>query len=178
MSTFHTAIGWADADSVRVAVNISRMMRKSGGREMSVYDSRTKLEALRDHFETFSKGANYLLVGHGAGLVGCLSVVKEHPDQLPSHIQGIGQLVLLFGSGLLLGVLFWGMSMVIKISVMQSIISQKGPSQSWLLWLYWHLIAAIAYIGLWGSLVAFVVAIVLIMSRFTDAIPRQLLAWF
>jgi hypothetical protein len=59
---------------------------------MSAYDSRTKLEALRDHFETFSKGANYLLIGHGAGLVGCLSVVKDHPEQLPSQLQGIGQL--------------------------------------------------------------------------------------
>jgi hypothetical protein len=145
---------------------------------MSAYDSRTKLEALRDHFETFSKGANYLLIGHGAGLVGCLSVAKDHPEQLPSQLQGIGQLVLLFGSGLLLGALSWGMSMAIKISVTQNIISQQRPSQSWLPWLYRRLIEAVAHIGLWGSLVAFVVAIVLIMSRFTDAIPPQLLAWF
>lgn len=138
---------------------------------MSAYDSRTKLEALRDQFEIFSKGGNYLLIGHSAGLVGCLSVVKDHPEKLPAQFQGIGQLVLLFGSGLLLGILFWGMSMAIKISVTQSIISQEGLSQSWLPWLYRRLIQAIAHIGLWGSLAAFVAAIILIMSRFTDAIP-------
>jgi hypothetical protein len=57
-------------------------------------------------------------------------VVKHHhPEQLPSQLQGIGQLVLLFGSGLLFGVLFGGVSMVIKISVAQS---KKRPSESWL----------------------------------------------
>ena len=30
---------------------------------MLAYDSRTKLEALRDHFETLSRAGNYLLVG-------------------------------------------------------------------------------------------------------------------
>ena len=36
---------------------------------MSAFDSRTKLEAFRDHMETFAKGANYLIVGHSAGLI-------------------------------------------------------------------------------------------------------------
>ena len=44
------------------------------------YDERTKLEALRDQMETYGKGANYLLVGHGAGFAGCLSIVKDHPS--------------------------------------------------------------------------------------------------
>jgi hypothetical protein len=154
------------------------MMRNIGGREMSAYDSRTKLEGLRDHFETLSKGGSYLLIAHSAGLVGCLSVVKDHPEKLPAQLQGIGQLILLFGSGLLLGVLFWGMSMAIKISVTQSIISQQRPSKSWVCWLYRRLIGVIAHVGLWGSLAAFVAAIILIMSRFTDEIPAELLAWF
>jgi len=44
--------------------------------------------------------------------------------------------------------------------------------------MYNRLIETIAHIGLWGSLAAFVAAIVLIMSRFTDAIPPDLSAWF
>jgi hypothetical protein len=70
------------------------------------------------------------------------------------------------------------MSMAIKISATQNIISQERPSKTWLAWLYNRLIETIAHIGLWGSLAAFVAAIVLIMSRFTDAIPPDLSAWF
>ena len=54
------------------------------------YDGRIKLEALRDQFETFGKGANYLLVGHSAGLVGCLSIVKDHPDSASSRSSDMG----------------------------------------------------------------------------------------
>jgi hypothetical protein len=58
------------------AVNISRTNCAAGAG--MAYDERTKLEALRDHFDVFSKGANYLMVGHAAGFAGCLSVVREH----------------------------------------------------------------------------------------------------
>jgi hypothetical protein len=169
----HSTVGRPAAVSL-----FNGMMRNIGAREMSPYDSRIKLEALRDQFETFSKAGNYLLIAHSAGLVGCLSVVKDHPEKLPAQLQGIGQLVLLFGCGLLSGVLLWGVAMAIKISVTQAIISQQELSQSWLPWLYRKLIAAIAHIGLWGSLAAFVGAIILIMSQFTDAIPAELMAWF
>jgi hypothetical protein len=145
---------------------------------MGAYDSRTKLEALRDHFEIFGKGANYLLVGHGAGLVGCLSVLKDHPENLPQQFHGLGQLVLLFGTGLLLSSLFWGMSMLIKINVTQAIISEKQPSNTWSSWVYKRSTELLAHIMLWGSLIAFIAAIVLIMSQFTDAIPSGLLRWW
>jgi hypothetical protein len=145
---------------------------------MVAYDSRTKLEALRDHFETFAKGANYLLVGHGAGFVGCLSVLKDHPESLPQQLQVIGQLVLLFGAGLLLGSLFWFLAMTIKIRVTQTIIAQEKPSRTWLIWLFNRSIELLAHIGLWGSLILFVTAIILIMSRFTDAVPPELVGWW
>jgi hypothetical protein len=83
---------------------------------MSDYDGRTKLEALRDRFEIFSKGANYLLVGNSAGFVGCLSVLKDNPEKPPPEFHGIGLLALRFGSGILLGCLFWGLTMSITIS--------------------------------------------------------------
>jgi pimeloyl-ACP methyl ester carboxylesterase len=61
---------------------------------MPAYDGRTKLEALRDHFETFGKGANYLLVGHGAGFAGCLTLVTQHQAEVQPE-----PLVLLHGNG-------------------------------------------------------------------------------
>jgi hypothetical protein len=142
---------------------------------MLAYDSRTKLEALRDHFETLSRAGNYLLVGHSARLVGCLSVLKDHPDKLPDRLQGVSALVLLFGSGLLFGMLNWGTAMAIKIKVTQLIISETPPSRAWIPWLYRKFIELLAHFGLWGSLVTFVVAIILIMSHFTDALPSQFL---
>jgi hypothetical protein len=148
-----------------------------GRRKMSAYDSRTKLGALRDHFETFGKGANYLLVGNGAGFVGSLSVVKDNPEKLPQQFQGIGLVVLLVGGGLLLGCLFWGMSMAIKVSVTQRIMLQQPPSKNRLGWLHSRFIELLAHLGPWGSLAAFVTAIILIMAQFRDALPSALLSW-
>ena len=54
---------------------------------MPAYDGRTKLEASRDHFETFGKGANYLLVGHGAGFAGCLTLVTQHQAEVNPLVQ-------------------------------------------------------------------------------------------
>jgi hypothetical protein len=145
---------------------------------MADYDSRTKLEALRDHFETFGRGGNYLLIGHGAGFVGCLSVFKDHPETLPSQFPGVGLLILLFGSGLLLSSLFLATSMMIKINVTQAIISQERPSRTWLGWLLGRLLQLLAHIGLWGSMLAFAAAIIFIMTQFADAIPPALLRWW
>jgi ascorbate-specific PTS system EIIC-type component UlaA len=145
---------------------------------MSAYDSRTKLEALRDQFETFGKGANYLLVGHGAGFLGCLSVFKDH-SEVPQQFQAIlGQLILLFGCGLLLSSLFWVFAMTIKIRVTQAIIAQEKPSRSFVGWLLNRSIELLAHVGMWGSLAAFVAAIILIMTRFTDALPPDLIRWW
>jgi pimeloyl-ACP methyl ester carboxylesterase len=141
------------------------------------YDERTKLEALRDQFETFGKGANYLLVGHSAGLIGCLSIVKDHPD-LPPPLHRVGLLILLFGGGLLLGSLFWATSMMIKIDVTQAIISQQRPSTKGLQWFRSKTLEWVSLLGLWGSWAVFVIAIVSIMYQFRDAIPFEFLgAW-
>jgi hypothetical protein len=141
------------------------------------YDDRTKLEALRDHFEIFSKGANYLLVGHGAGFVGSLSILKDHPEGLPQQFRGIGQFILLFGAGLLLASLFFLLAMTIKINVTQAIIAQQKPKKTWLIWLWNRSIEGLALIAFWSSLITFAAAIILIMSRFVDAIPSEMMRW-
>jgi hypothetical protein len=139
------------------------------------YDERTKLEALRDQMETYGKGANYLLVGHGAGFAGCLSVIKERPD-ISSPFQSINLLIILFGTGLLLGAAFWFFSMILKISVTQDIISQTPP---WLkTWgrLKGLLLRLVLHVSLWGSMGIFVLAMLVIMYPFRDGV-HQLGRW-
>lgn len=145
------------------------------GGGMAEYDGRVKLEALRDHFEIFSKAANYLIVGHAAGFVACLSVVKEHPD-LPAPLHRVGLLILIFGAGLLLSSLFWAVSMMIKISVTQAIISQTPPSSKWWPWLGRKILSGLGLFGLWGGWLAFIFAVSTIMVQFRDAFPN-ILSW-
>jgi hypothetical protein len=109
--------------------------RENGGIVMPAYDSRTKLEALRDHFEIFAKGGNYLLIAHGAGLVGCLSFITQHPENEQPRFQQVGLLVLLFCAGLLLASFFWFAAMVIKLNVTQLIIAEQRQSAAWWPWL-------------------------------------------
>lgn len=136
---------------------------------MPEYDSRTKLEALRDQMETFGKGANYLLVGHGAGFAGCLSVVKDHPGLEPPY-QAVSLLIILFGSGLLLAAGHWFCAMVLKIGVTQAIISQKRPSETRLGKIKSLALQLFAHLTLWGSMGLFVIAMLVIMYPFRDSL--------
>jgi hypothetical protein len=97
---------------------------------MSVWDARHKLEALRAHFELLGKGTNYLLLGHSAGLVGCLSVIKERPDSLPTQFRSIGLLILIFGAGLLFACLLWLMSMTTQINLTHDIMRLTPPADT------------------------------------------------
>jgi hypothetical protein len=144
---------------------------------MSVWDARHKLEALRAHFELLGKGANYLLVGHSAGLVGCLSVIKERSDSLPPQFRSIGLLILIFGTGLLLACLLWLMSMTIQIKLTHAIMTQMLPADTWRNRLWKRSTERLGLFGLWGSLLLFVAAIVLIMSQFLDTIPPEAWDW-
>lgn len=56
-------------------------------------------DATKDHYERTVKSANYLLVAHGAGLVGCLSALKDYAN-VP-QLKGLGIFIVLFGVGLL-----------------------------------------------------------------------------
>jgi hypothetical protein len=50
-------------------------------------------------WEVRSKGINYLLIAHGAGLVACLTLVKDI-DNAPK-LKGLGPVIALFGVGLM-----------------------------------------------------------------------------
>jgi hypothetical protein len=50
-------------------------------------------------WEVQSKGLNYLLIAHAAGLVACLTLLKDY-DTTP-RLKGVGVFVWLFGLGLM-----------------------------------------------------------------------------
>ena len=50
-------------------------------------------------WEVRFKGMNYLLIAHGAGLVACLTLLKDY-DTTPT-LKGVGVFVWLFGLGLI-----------------------------------------------------------------------------
>jgi hypothetical protein len=58
---------------------------------------------MKDNYDTHLKTANYLFVAHGAGLIGCLSVLKDY-NTVP-QLKGIGIFIFLFGAGFLGGML-------------------------------------------------------------------------
>jgi hypothetical protein len=53
---------------------------------------------LKDHYENHGKSANYLLAAHGAGLLACLTTLKDYA-QTP-QFKGIGVLIVIFSVGL------------------------------------------------------------------------------
>jgi hypothetical protein len=54
---------------------------------------------MKDHYEVHFKNANYLLLAHAAGLVGCITVLKDYAAT--PQLKGMGTFVVLFGVGLL-----------------------------------------------------------------------------
>jgi hypothetical protein len=56
-------------------------------------------QEVKDHYEIHFKNANYLLAAHAAGLVGCLTVLKDYAAT--PELKGMGTFVVLFGIGLL-----------------------------------------------------------------------------
>jgi hypothetical protein len=62
----------------------------------------------KDLWESLNKVLNTLMVGHAAGLVTCLTLLKDYKDN--SQLAGVGWFVVLFGYGLIiaaLSVLAW-----------------------------------------------------------------------
>jgi hypothetical protein len=64
----------------------------------------------KEMLEIDFKSVGYLLTAHAAGLVGCLTVLKDY-DSSP-HFKGVGTFIGLFGAGLILAVVtFMALSM-------------------------------------------------------------------
>jgi hypothetical protein len=126
-------------------------------------DKKVISEKARDHYDAQAKGANYLLVAHAAGLIGCLSVLKDYAT-IP-QLKGLGTFILIFGVGLLAAIAnFVGIS----LSVMFAMNMRDDRNHRRRFWLAAVNITLIGFAGLIVSLVALVVGIITTMVRFSS----------
>jgi hypothetical protein len=61
-------------------------------------------ERRKDLWEATNKALNALMVAHGAGLVTCLTLLKDYNAASTGHLKGLGLFIALFGVGLVLAV--------------------------------------------------------------------------
>jgi hypothetical protein len=115
---------------------------------------------VKDHYESQIKSANYLLVAHAAGLIGCLSVLKDYATT--PQLKGMGIFIILFGIGLLGAILNY---VSIAFGVLIATSSPKPGSRSYRTAIDVTLLGAAG--GLAG-LALLVVAIVIIIARFSS----------
>jgi hypothetical protein len=116
-------------------------------------------EKAQDHYDSLMKGVHYLLIGHAAGLLACLTALKDYFDHL--NLKGIGCLILLFGGGLIATVVLWILSLIGRMELLAAIQLQRSPRRLWSFITYWG-----STIGAWISVVAFILAIAIVMHWF------------
>jgi hypothetical protein len=67
--------------------------------ELSLADQR---QARKDLWEALNKALYTLMVGHAAGLVTCLTLIKDYKEN--PQLKGLGTFIALFGVGLIIAV--------------------------------------------------------------------------
>jgi hypothetical protein len=82
---------------------------------------------VKDHYESQVRSANYLPVAHAAGLLGCLSVLKDYATT--PQLKGMGSFVVLFGVGLICAIInYIGIAFTVMAGTSQDPISRKGTA--------------------------------------------------
>jgi hypothetical protein len=117
------------------------------------------IQYLKDSQELNFKSANYLFVAHGAGVIGCLSVIKDYASA--SQLHGIGSLIVIFSVGFLAGVLNYVSLVLSRAVVFGAILDDKpydGPTAKFL--------SLVHVISLAASIIALVAALILVIERF------------
>jgi hypothetical protein len=71
----------------------------------SVEKRKEMYERRKDLWEATNKALSALMVGQGAGLVTCLTLLKDYNAASPGHLKGVGLFIVLFGIGLVLAVI-------------------------------------------------------------------------
>jgi hypothetical protein len=61
-------------------------------------------ERQKDNWEAVNKALYALMVGHAAGLVACVTLLKDYNAASPGPLKGLGWFITLFGLGLYLAV--------------------------------------------------------------------------
>lgn len=93
--------------------------------ENSLKDSRRQI--MQSTLELETKALNYLLVANGAGLVGCLTALKDYATVPQLH--GLGVLISLFSAGLITGTLGFLSFQSANFDVMRAVLVGDEPPQ-------------------------------------------------
>lgn len=109
---------------------------------------------MRDFYDHELKNANYLLVAHGAGLIGCLTTLKDYNPA--GQLKGIGVFIALFAIGLIFAA-FGTAALSIGRSTMLTWITHGGDRPKLETGAFWPMIL---------SLVTLIAALMLIAFRF------------
>jgi hypothetical protein len=107
----------------------------------------------KDHYDLFLRIANSLSVAHAAGLFACVTAIKDY-----TALQ-IGQLILIFGGGLLGAILLYASLVAGRIALLQAIHTGNEPNR-WSARDYWG-----SVIGSYVSIGLLAIAIILVMVR-------------
>jgi hypothetical protein len=117
------------------------------------------VQHMKDGYDTHLKTANYLFVAHGAGLIGCLSVLKDYSTVV--QLKGIGLFIFLFGAGFLGGMLNYISLIFARAVVLNSLIDGTEPNKPTA-----QFLTVLHFVGLIASIGTLVVAIFTIIGRF------------
>jgi hypothetical protein len=123
---------------------------------MAGYD-RGKLEDFRKWCDGYIKLATGLILANGAGLAACIKYLSSASPQFR-----VGDFIFLFGLGIIIGGMFFMAMHFTKGNVTTAIVTQTRPGASiWGTVVEWS-----GYIGVWGSAICFVGALLLFAFRF------------
>jgi hypothetical protein len=87
-------------------------------------DNEGEIAYVRDHWDSQAKGTNYLLAGHGAVLVGCLTVLKD--ANVPAALKGLTSVAFVSALGLLLAALACAAILIVRSMKIQNL-RNKSP---------------------------------------------------
>jgi hypothetical protein len=116
----------------------------------------TVLQSMKDHYDHLFSRIHYLFVAHGAGLVGCLTVLKDYAST-PQY-RGLGIPVALFGVGLICTMLSYISLSIAQMMAKNAVLDRSKPAKSETV--FW-----VHYAGLLVSVGTFIGAICIIIWR-------------
>jgi hypothetical protein len=119
-------------------------------------DRKTGIDAANEHWNTLLKGTVLLGSLHGAGLVYCVTALKEVTNIPP--LLAPPAFIWLFGIGLVGAVVFYIMGSLMKVELQQALFSGDAEFTTWL--------KPVGAISIAVSLICFVAAIGLAIYRF------------
>jgi len=119
-------------------------------------DREPGIKAANEHWDTILKGTVLLGSIHGAGLLYCISALKEITTLPP--LLTPREFIWLFGIGLVGAVVFYITSLLSKIELQQALISGEAEFTRWL--------NPVGVVSIIVSLLSLVAAIGLAMYRF------------